>query len=278
MSESNLGAMTRFILSALPLGRQTACLIVVGLGFPAQSAPPRYAPEMLRCAGFREAVRSDIRNESGRILREERAGRDGLLLVQAVRNDSGIALTAWYDSLQVWREGPEGRDSPDTEGLLGGRWRGRLTSLGRFTAEQIPFIPDEVAEIADLRGVLGDFFPLLAGGGLRVGGSEALPDGRTIRRIGDLAGGEGPVERYTWSLAARSDTIGSMNDTLAVPMQREVRESGMLAWDRRRGPLRWERTVTVGGRIKPKGAIKRGIRSTLIQRIRVTRMPDPDCG
>ena len=39
-----------------------------------------------------------------------------------------IALEAWYDSLALSRESPETKLSPDTDGLLGGRYRGRLRS------------------------------------------------------------------------------------------------------------------------------------------------------
>lgn len=250
--------------------RRTLGLLSLALAAVTQApAPPRYSAEMLACAAFREAVRSDIRNESGTILREERAGRDGLLLVQAVRNDSGLALTAWYDSLLVYREGPEGRTVPDAEGLLGGRWRGTLTRLGRYRGDESPFIPDEVAEIADLRGVMGDFFPALV--------LEAARQG-TIRRIGDGTHSGAPVERYAWSMKWRADTSGTMNDTLVVPMRRDITEEGTLSWDRRRGPVAWDRTISVAGRIDPKGPVRRGIRSSVIQRVRVERIENRPCG
>ncbi len=222
-----------------------------------QTAPPRYAATMFECAAFREEVRTDIRSESGAVLRQETAGRDGLLVVRAVPGDSGVVLTAWYDSLAIWRQGPEGRFAPDAEGLLGGRWRGTLSAEGRYDGLQVPFVPDEVAEIADLRGVLGDFFPSLAPGVLR---------GASVRD-----------QRYDWSTKNRADTTGAVNDTLEVPMRRESAEEGTLTWDRRLGPLRWERTITVTGRIVAKGPIKRGIRSVVTQRIRVSRLPGYAC-
>lgn len=230
-----------------------------------QGAPPRYTEEMLACAAFREAVRSDIRNESGTIFRDERAGRDGVLLVQAARRDSSLALTAWYDSLLVYREGPEGRTAPDAEGLLGGRWRGTLSPSGRYHGNESPFIPDDVAEIADLRGLMGDFFPVL----------EEYP-GRevSVRRIREGAGG---LERYAWTIKFRADTSGVVDDTLVVPMGRQFQESGTMTWDRVRGPIRWERTITVTGRIEAKGPIRRGMRSTVIQRVRVERIENRSC-
>lgn len=206
---------------------------------------------------FREEVRSDIRSESGTVLRQETAGRDGLLVVRAVRSDSGTVLTAWYDSLSVWRQGPEGRISPDAEGLLGGRWQGTLSPEGGYAGGQVPFVPDDVAEIADLRGVVGDFFPPLASGVLKTA--------------------QGRVGRYVWSLKARSDTTGAVNDTLEVPMRRETVEEGTLSWDRRLGPTQWDRTITVTAGIEARGPIRRGIRSVVTQRIRVTRVPNGRC-
>lgn len=246
------------MLSAAVPGRPAPIFLALLLGFPPQGAAPRYTAEMLRCTGFREAVRTDIRSESGGTLRQETAGREGLLIVQAVPGDSGPVLTAWYDSLTVWRQEPEGRIAPDAEGLLGGRWRGTLSPEGRFAGTQVPFIPDEVAEIAEVRGVLGDFFPPLAPGILK---AVSAKDGR-----------------YEWRIKARTDTTGAVNDTLEVRLRRESVEEGTLTWDRRLGPVAWERRITVTGGIEAKGPIKRGIRSVVSQRIRVTRLRESGCG
>jgi hypothetical protein len=250
--------MIRSMLSGAARGRQTPILFALLLARPSQAPPPRYATEMLACAAFREEVRTDIRSESGSALRQETAGRSGLLIIQAVRSDSGSQVTAWYDSLTIWRQGPEGRIEPDAEGLLGGRWRGTLSAEGRYAGSQVPFIPDEVAEITDLSGVMGEFFPSLAPEVLR-----AVPDRGS---------------RYRWSVKTRADTTSAVNDTLEVPMRRESEEEGTLTWDRRLGPVQWERTITVTGGIEAKGPIKRGIRSVVTQRIRVTRLPSASCG
>jgi hypothetical protein len=89
---------------------------------------------------------------------------------------------------------------------------------------------------------------------------------------------EAGAERYEWSVKFRADTSGAVEDTLVVPMRREFHEEGTLRWDRQRGPVRWERTITVTGHIDAKGPIKRGIRSTVIQRLRVTRLAGNACG
>ena len=258
--------MIRSMLSAAVPGRRTTAMVGLLLAGAPQGSPSRYTEDMLACAAFREEVRSEIRSETGTIFRDERAGRDGVLLVQAARGDSGVALTSWYDSLHLYRESPEGRIAPDPEGLLGGRWRGTLSAGGRYHGRESPFIPDDVAEIADLRGLMGDFFPML----------EAYP-GRevSIRRVGEEPGGLG---RYAWTIKFRADTSGVVDDTLVGPMSREFQESGTMTWDPVRGPIRWERTITVRGRIQASGPIKRGMRSTVVQRVRVERMANRSCG
>lgn len=245
------------MLSAATTRRQTALLLALLPALTPQVPPPRYSADLLECAAFRESVRTEIHSETGTLVRQETAGRDGLLVVQAIRTDSGIVITAWYDSLAVWRQGPEGRITPDAEGLLGGRWRGTLSPLGHYTGVDVPFIPDEVAEIADLRGVVGDFFPRLDAGLLK-----AAPPRDS---------------RYAWSFKARADTVGAVNDTLELPMRRESEEEGALTWDQRLGPVQWERAVTVNGSIDAAGPIRRSIRSVVTQRIRVTRVAGHPC-
>jgi hypothetical protein len=213
----------------------------------AQAGPARYTEARLACATFRETVGTEIRTSLGSTVREERAGRAGVLTLRASRGDSGLEVLAWFDSLAVWREGPEGRAAPDTEGLLGGRWRGLLDPRGRYDSRVVPFIPDEVAGVADLRGILQDFFPLLP--------DSALADGATWR----------------WSTQAASDSTTVVEDSLAIPVHRESTEAGSLVWNQEIGPVRWEREITVtatipGGRPFPKGVV-----SVVKQVVRVER-------
>ncbi len=84
-----------------------------------QPAPARYTAAQFACATFLEEIRTEIRSTIGTVVREERAGRDGVLVLRATGSDSLLELTAWYDSLTVWREGPEGRFTPDARGCSG---------------------------------------------------------------------------------------------------------------------------------------------------------------
>ena len=228
-------------------GKGLAGLVLLLPLLGAQGGPARYTEARLGCATFRETVETEIRTAVGTSAREERAGRAGVLLLRATAGDSGLEVLAWFDSLAVWREGPEGRSVPDTEGLLGGRWRGLLDSRGRYTGRIVPFIPDEVAGVAELRGILGDFFPLLP--------DSALGDGATWR----------------WSTRTSGDSTTIAEDSLAIPVHRESIEAGSLVWSAAVGPVRWEREITVTANIPAGRPFPRGVVSVVRQVVRVER-------
>jgi len=246
-----LQAMSRSILRRGLGSRQRAVLAVLLLAVQPPK-PARYAAELLSCAAYRERIRTAIHTEAGAVTRDETAGREGLLFVQGMAGIGGrVSIEAWYDSLSVWREGPEGRITPDPEGLLGGRWRGSLSADGAYASDAVPFVPDEVAEIADLRGVMEDFFPRLP--------AKPLRDG----------------ERFEWTRSSPTDTTMLSTDTLSVPMRRETSEQGSLVWNHGRGPLRWERALTIVLSIASGGGSARRVRSTITQRIEVSRSDRP---
>lgn len=233
-------------------------------------APPRYTPSQFSCSAFQEVVSGEVRGEAGRAVRQERLGRSGILIVRRAAADSD-SLEAWFDSLQVWREGPEGRTEPDTEGLLGGRWIGRLSALGRWTQEQTPFVPDEVAAVMDLRTLLGEFFPVLPAVNLRVGAADSS-GGSVVRRERDAAG----AHRYSWRVRRVVDTVAPINDSLEVSIRRDVREDGTMQWSPEHGPLRWTRTISTT--VRPSGGSAK-TRGMVTQRITVVRLRDyAPCG
>jgi hypothetical protein len=228
-------------------------------------APPRYFPSQFPCSAFQEVVSGEVRGEAGRAVRQERLGRSGILVVRRAAADSD-SLEAWFDSLQVWRDGPEGRTEPDTEGLLGGRWIGRLSAEGRWTEQQTPFVPDEVAAVMGLRTLLGEFFPVLPAVYLRVGAADS-GGGSVIRRERDAAGGH----RYSWQVRRVVDTVAPINDSLEVAIRRDVREDGTMLWSPEHGPLRWTRTISTT--VRPSGGTAR-TRGVVTQRITVIRLRD----
>jgi hypothetical protein len=228
-------------------------------------AVPRYTPSQLSCSAFHEVVSGQVRGEAGRAVRQERLGRSGILVVRRAAADSD-SLEAWFDSLQVWREGPGGRTEPDTEGLLGGRWIGRLSAQGIWRQEQTPFVPDEVAAVMDLRALLGEFFPVLPAVYLGVGAADSS-GGSVIRRERDVTG----AHRYSWRVKREVDTVAPINDSLEVAIRRDIREDGTMIWSPDRGPLRWERTISTTVRPSGGSAKSRGVAT---QRITVVRLPD----
>jgi hypothetical protein len=228
-----------------------------------QAPAPRYLPSQFSCSAFQEVVSGDVRGEAGRAVRQERLGRIGVLVVRGDAADSD-SLEAWFDTLQVWREGPEGRIEPDTEGLLGGRWIGRLSASGIWREEQTPFVPDEVVAVMDLRMLLREFFPILPAVHLRVGAADSS-GGSVIRRERDVAG----AHRYSWRVQRQVDTVAPLNDSLEVAIQRDIREEGTMLWSPDRGPLRWTRTI--GTTVRPSGGSAK-TRGVVTQRITVVRI------
>ena len=220
----------------------------------AQAGPPRYRAAELACVGFAEEVISEIRTEAGGRSREERTGRFGLLIVRAAAGDRGLELSAWYDTLALFRETPEGKSTPDTEGLLGGRWRGTLAPAGVYVGSATPFIPDDIAEVADLHGALDDFFP-------------KLPDR--------------PIPSWWRWRDSTGEAPDTTADSLRVPVTRYTVEEGALRWDR--GPAEWSRLIRSSAVAAPGGVLRSGIRSVVTQRIRVVRvsperLPGGSCG
>ena len=89
------------------------------------------------------------------------SGRRGVWQFRASAAADDVELEGWLDSLALWRRSPETTIRPDTDGLLGGRYRGGLTREGRYRSRVRPFVPDEVAEVAGMATALDDFFPPL---------------------------------------------------------------------------------------------------------------------
>ena len=104
----------------------------------------------------------------------------------------GSGLEAWYDSLASDAREPRRNLTPDTDGLLGGRYRGTLTAPAATRRQARPFVPDEVAEVAELGGALEDLLPAAAAGGApAVGRRWTDSAGLELRRLADSAAGGG---------------------------------------------------------------------------------------
>lgn len=248
---------------------------LVALGAVRQGGVPAYRVEDLRCAGFQEAVRTRIRGEIGSAAVEDKAGRDGVLVVRATPGRGELALEVWYDSLKVWRVTSTGLEKPDTDGFVGGRYRGILTAVGSWRSVAVPFVPNDVAEVADLQGVMAEFFPLLAPVELKPGREWVDSTGWKVRRRDDQREGGQIVKRYEWTGTRRAGDTTSVGDSAVVSVDQIIRETGELRWSDRLGPLGWSRHVVVNARIPARGGVKRPVTTVVEQDITVTRLLDP---
>lgn len=240
----------------------------VAAALPAQQQP-RYTAADLACAVFEEQVRTTIRSRSGRAETSDRAGRDGLLVVRSADSAGVLLVEAWYDSLAVWRETAAGTEHADTDGFVGGRYRGRLQPDGRFEVFAHPFVPDDLATLADLRRAFDDFFPPLAPVPLALGGVWTGP-GLEIRRLDGGRHGALAVERFRWTRAGAGDEPVTAGDSL-VTVRQETRERGELSWSAAHGPVAWERRIRVDARVPERAGVLRAMTSTVEQDVRVTR-------
>jgi hypothetical protein len=245
-------------------------------GFPTALAAqaPRYTAAQLTCARYLERAESDILGEAGGRPHNETAGRVGRWVVRASPlPDRELGIEAWFDSLAIWRKAGDDVHSPGTDGVIGGRYRGRLLPDGHFTATASPFVPDDVAQYADLRDAFGDLLPQLPPSPLAPGSAWHDDAGLSIERLGDSATGAGSVERYR--LTRRTADHGvRVTDSVSIPLTQTTLEEGEFAWDPGRGMISRSRTITVDTDVPAGGALRGPVRSRLIQRVTVERLPD----
>jgi hypothetical protein len=164
--------------------------------------------------------------------------------------------------------------SPDTDGIIGGRYRGVLSAGGAYTASATPFVPDEVAEFADLHDAFADLLPLLPPEPLEAG-AVWRDAGASIERLGDSTGADGPIQRYRLErTATRRDVSLDGSDTLRIPVRQSTVEEGEFAWAPDRGLLSRSRTVTVETEVPAGGAVRVPVRSRVVQRLTLVRLAD----
>jgi hypothetical protein len=235
---------------------------------------PVYDASTMGCSVFRESVRTDIRAQRGGPPYEERGQRTGLLVVRTTA-DGPLHFTAWYDSLVVWHDAAEGRLVPDTDGLVGGRWEGTLSSNGGVALSTRPFMPPDLRAISDLSDALLDFFPPLAPAAIAPGRSWTDSLGLTITRLADSLAGPTPVPRYQWRIDSRSDPPLEADST--ARLRQRATDEGVLAWSPVGGPLGWSRTVTIDTDVSGPG-VRLPYRGRVTQHIEVIRITNhPAC-
>ncbi len=241
------------------------------------SSPPSYSAAQLHCARFAETSHSDIETQTARGSVKATAVRDGVWSFRAHDSSGGVVLEGWYDSLSLRRRTAESEVSADTDGLIGGRYRGLLLPAGGYVEIARPFVPDEVAEVADLSRVARDLFPPLPLKPLGRGESW-MGAGLELARLRDTVVAGRPLLRFR--LEARDETRESIprGDTVPIPVRQTTLEVGDIFWSPTSGLVRRARDITVEATIPSGGRIRLPVRSRVVQRVQLTRLPsEPAC-
>jgi len=255
-----------------PSGRSIARLIGIGsvlllvAGWVAQDPPPRYTAAMLANASFDQRLRAEVSTQAGGAARSERIGRDARLELRVTRGDTALALEAWFDSLDIWRDGPEGRVAPDPDAVIGGRYRGVLAPDGALMVNTRPFLPDELIEVTDLAEALHEFLPRLPRVALAPGGVWQDAGFRIVRRTDSTAAGV-PLQRYRWRRLQADTVEQGLTDSLRYLVRSELDQEGDLVWHATRGPLVWRQRSSVRMEIPADGPVQRAARTQMTEEI-----------
>jgi hypothetical protein len=236
-----------------------------------QAGDVRYSAPQLNCARFLETTESEIQSETSGRIRKQTAGRRGVWQFRAMPAVDGVSLEGWLDSLSLWRKSQETTIRPDTDGLLGGRYRGALSGSGTYLSEARPFVPDEVAEVAGMGTALDDFFPPLPPRLLRPGQAWSDSAGVTLRRMADS--GMSGVPLYRFELEVRQETRSNPipPDTTSLRLRQLSQEHGTFVWHPLLGLLRRDRRIVVETSVPAGRSIRQPVRSRVEQRITVRR-------
>jgi hypothetical protein len=245
-------------------------LVLAAPALHAQGRAPSYGPAQFRSVRFEERSASDVTTETGTRRAAARAGRVGELVLAGIPRGDGVTLVSWYDRLAVWRTAAGDSLAPDTDGVLGGRFRGELSADGRYVAALRPFVPNAVRELSDVASALEDLLPPLPARALAVGEAFRLADTLNIQRLADSAG----LQRYRVERETAGRVLPAAGDTLTPPFDRAVRDNGTFAWHPEQGVLRYERRLEIEVLVPPGGAVKRAVRSEVVQRTALVRISE----
>jgi hypothetical protein len=234
----------------------------------------RYGPGQLDCARFQETSRGNVETYTAGRARRESVGLDGewRFRAQPGRADS-VQVEAWFDTLSVWRRTAEGNLQPDTDPVIGGRYRGVVSRDGRYRADARPFVPDDIAEVADLSRALDDLLPRLPTQPLPVGETWTDGAGLEIRRLADSVGVDS-VLRFRLTLQRETREAALRGDSIPLRLTQRTREEGSFAWHARRGLLRRVRHITIETEVPPEPRVWRAVRARVEQNVVLERIPD----
>jgi hypothetical protein len=239
---------------------------------PLFAQAPHYGASQLDCARFQETSHSEVRTEMARGGVDATLERNGIWNFRARDTTGGVALEAWYDSLQVRRRSAGQEVTADTDGLIGGRYRGLLAPDGTYTEHARPFVPDDVAELADLSSAARDLLPPLPPRALAPG--ESWTDSTvTITRLPDTAVAGRPMTHFLLRSRVESRETVPRGDTVPIPVWQTVEEEGDIYWSPASGLVRRLRAITVEATVPSGERVRQPVRSRVEQRVELTRLP-----
>lgn len=248
-----------------------AVLLLAGRSATGQDTIIGYTAKQLDCARFLEIGDSRILTEAGGRTRRQTSARRGTWQFRASPADRQLTLEGWLDSLTITRRSEETAISPDTDGLMGGRYRGTLSRTGDYTARSHPFVPDEVAEVAGMDNALDDFFPSLPGRALKQGETWTDSLGLTIRRLPDSASSGVALYRFELHKRGEARAAPTMGDTVPLKFRQKTEERGQFVWHPLLGLVRRHRTIVVETTVPPSRSVRQAVRSKVEQRITLIR-------
>lgn len=235
--------------------------------------PLRYEAGQLDCARFRERSRSEIETYVAGQARRETAGLDGEWRFRAASGPGdSVRVEAWFDTLSVWRRSEQDSLSPDTDGIIGGRYRGLLSGDGGYRAEARPFVPDPLQEVADLSRALDDLLPRLPPRPLGYGETWSDGAGLEIRRLADSAGAGEPIHRFSLVVRRKPDLARLRGDSLPLRVRQTIREDDTFAWHERAGLLRRDRRISVETYVPTEARVRRPVQARIEQRVVLERV------
>jgi hypothetical protein len=199
----------------------------------------------LACVSLHQSVMSELETVHGKDRRTETIGWEGEIVLKADADTGGtVSLIAWFERLRVWRDVPEGRLEPATDGILGGRYRGVLGPAGDYRRISAPFVPDAVSAIAAMDTALDELFPPLPTTPLAPGGTTADGRGWGFDRLSDTVMASGTA----WRLRLlRNDTTSvsvDWGDGQFSEGESVEEERSRMLWQPGMGPLSWNRRIT----------------------------------
>lgn len=237
-----------------------------------------YTAAQLDCARYHESARSEVETETGGRVHRARAEREGWWSFRARDTAGRIALEGWYDSLALRHGTGDTLTAPDTDGIIGGRFRGLLQTDGRYQPGAAPFVPPEVAEAADAAAALDDLFPRLPPPGLAVSARWSDGAGLELQRLADSAAAGRLLRRYALSRRAESSETVPRGDTVPVPLRQTTLDQARIVWDPATGLLQRVRDTRIEATIPAGGRIRAAVRTRVRQHAELHRLPpDKSC-